>query len=258
VGIGALAIGDVKYHTQHRLLVQMRETPKSVLGFAEAFAAARAFIAESATKAADHAVLALAALSARAGRGRGARRPARGGAGHLRRCRHAALAADWHEVGTPQAMRIDDDKLLAALSALAQRGARWAWIAGSGRRPPRSARTGRGAAAAAGTAPADVRRVREPQEFFRVLEAHGIGFPPLALEPPAAPAGWLGRPAAVVAGRCGVPRPTTARRRPLLAARTARRSDVGHLRRQRPRRRAARLEPADDTIGRRSAVRVRA
>jgi methylene-tetrahydromethanopterin dehydrogenase len=51
VGIGALAIGNVKDQTQHRLLVQMRETPKSVLGFAEAFAAARGFIAESATKA---------------------------------------------------------------------------------------------------------------------------------------------------------------------------------------------------------------
>lgn len=51
VGIGALAIGDVKYHTQHRLLVQMRDKPKSVLGFAEAFATARAFLAESAAKA---------------------------------------------------------------------------------------------------------------------------------------------------------------------------------------------------------------
>ena len=48
VGIGALAIGDVKYHTQHRLLVEMRDKPKSVLGFAEAFATARAFLAESA------------------------------------------------------------------------------------------------------------------------------------------------------------------------------------------------------------------
>jgi methylene-tetrahydromethanopterin dehydrogenase len=46
VGIGALAIGNVKYQTQHRLLVQMREAPKSVLGFTEAFATARAFLAE--------------------------------------------------------------------------------------------------------------------------------------------------------------------------------------------------------------------
>jgi methylene-tetrahydromethanopterin dehydrogenase len=51
VGIGALAIGDVKYHTQHRLLVQMRQAPKSVIGFAEAFATSRAFLAESAAKA---------------------------------------------------------------------------------------------------------------------------------------------------------------------------------------------------------------
>ena len=49
LGIGALAIGNVKYQTQHRLLVQMREATAAVkLGFAEAFAAARAFLAESA------------------------------------------------------------------------------------------------------------------------------------------------------------------------------------------------------------------
>jgi methylene-tetrahydromethanopterin dehydrogenase len=49
VGIGALAIGNVKYQTQHRLLVQMRNAEKAVmLGFAEAFTAAREFIAESA------------------------------------------------------------------------------------------------------------------------------------------------------------------------------------------------------------------
>jgi len=49
VGIGALAVGNVKYQTQHRLLVQMREAEKAVkLGFAEAFATARAFLAESA------------------------------------------------------------------------------------------------------------------------------------------------------------------------------------------------------------------
>ena len=49
VGIGALAVGNVKYQTQHRLLVQMREAQAAVtLGFAEAFTAARAFLAESA------------------------------------------------------------------------------------------------------------------------------------------------------------------------------------------------------------------
>jgi methylene-tetrahydromethanopterin dehydrogenase len=48
LGIGALAIGNVKYQTQQRLLVQMREAEKPVsLGFVEAFATARAFVAES-------------------------------------------------------------------------------------------------------------------------------------------------------------------------------------------------------------------
>jgi methylene-tetrahydromethanopterin dehydrogenase len=49
VGIGALAVGNVKYQTQHRLLARMRtaESPQ-VLGFAEAYAVAREFLAESA------------------------------------------------------------------------------------------------------------------------------------------------------------------------------------------------------------------
>jgi methylene-tetrahydromethanopterin dehydrogenase len=47
VGIGALAIGNVKYQTQHRLLVQMLNAEKPVtLSFAEAFATARAFLDE--------------------------------------------------------------------------------------------------------------------------------------------------------------------------------------------------------------------
>ncbi|HEX3138944.1 MAG TPA: NAD(P)-dependent methylenetetrahydromethanopterin dehydrogenase [Rhizobacter sp.] len=50
VGIGALAIGNVKYQTQHRLLVKMREAEKGalVLSFPEAFAMAQEFLAERA------------------------------------------------------------------------------------------------------------------------------------------------------------------------------------------------------------------
>ena len=48
VGIGALAVGNVKYQTQHRMLVQMREAKAPVsLGFVEAFGTARAFLAET-------------------------------------------------------------------------------------------------------------------------------------------------------------------------------------------------------------------
>jgi methylene-tetrahydromethanopterin dehydrogenase len=51
LAIGALAVGNVKYQTQHRLLVQMCEADKAqVLGFAEAFTVARAFLAEQAAK----------------------------------------------------------------------------------------------------------------------------------------------------------------------------------------------------------------
>ena len=47
VGIGALAVGNVKYQVQHRLLVRMREAEKPVsFGFAEAFAVAREVLAE--------------------------------------------------------------------------------------------------------------------------------------------------------------------------------------------------------------------
>jgi methylene-tetrahydromethanopterin dehydrogenase len=50
VGIGALAIGNVKYQTQHRLLVQMRESQEALnLSFVDAFATARAYIAERAS-----------------------------------------------------------------------------------------------------------------------------------------------------------------------------------------------------------------
>ena len=49
VGIGALAVGNVKYQTQHRLLVQMRGAEKAVvLSFAQAFDVARGFLAEAA------------------------------------------------------------------------------------------------------------------------------------------------------------------------------------------------------------------
>lgn len=47
VGVGALAIGNVKYQVQQRLLVAMREADKPrYLGFREAFAMARTFLAE--------------------------------------------------------------------------------------------------------------------------------------------------------------------------------------------------------------------
>lgn len=49
VGIGALAVGNVKYQTQHRLLLRLRESEKAqVLSFPEAFEVARTFLADKA------------------------------------------------------------------------------------------------------------------------------------------------------------------------------------------------------------------
>lgn len=49
VAIGALAVGNVKYQVQHRLLTRMREAERPVvLGFDEAFATAREVLAEKA------------------------------------------------------------------------------------------------------------------------------------------------------------------------------------------------------------------
>ncbi len=49
LGIGALAVGNVKYQVQHRLLVRMREAAKPVVfSFADAFAVAREVLAEKA------------------------------------------------------------------------------------------------------------------------------------------------------------------------------------------------------------------
>jgi methylene-tetrahydromethanopterin dehydrogenase len=49
IGLGALAIGNVKYQVQHRLLVQMREAAKPVyLGFDAAFDLARGVLADAA------------------------------------------------------------------------------------------------------------------------------------------------------------------------------------------------------------------
>ena len=58
VGIGALAVGNVKYQTQHRMLLRMQQAEKAVmLSFPEAFAVAREFLAEKAAeKAADQTV----------------------------------------------------------------------------------------------------------------------------------------------------------------------------------------------------------
>lgn len=110
------------------------------------------------------------------------------------------FAIEWHAIGEVATMRIDGERFLAALDALAQRGDTRAWIAGSGfDGRPELLDQGARRLPLLGSAADDVRRVRDPHEFFRVLEARGIGFPSTSFEPPADPAGWLVKNA----GGCG-------------------------------------------------------
>lgn len=110
------------------------------------------------------------------------------------------IAAQWLPIGRPDTLRIDGERLLAALARLARRGDVQGWIAGSGF-DGRADLLEQGAARLPliGTAAADVRRVRDPADFFAMLRANGIAHPEVCLQVPASPAGWLLKDA----GGCG-------------------------------------------------------
>ena len=110
------------------------------------------------------------------------------------------FAGEWHGIGEAGSLHIDGDRFLELLSHLAQRGDVRGWMAGSGfdGRPDLLER-GAALLPLIGTAAEDVRRVRDPRQFFAALDRHGIGFPPIRFEPPESPAGWLRKEA----GGCG-------------------------------------------------------
>ena len=134
-------------------------------------------------------------------------------------------------------MRIDGERLLDALGALAQRGDVEGWVIGSGF----EGQTELLAEASAvlplfGTAASNVKRVRDPQAFFAALDRHGIAHPAVQHSALDDATGWLVKDS----GGCGGWQVRAARCRQgpaagaLLSARGARHADVGHLRRQRP------------------------
>ena len=109
----------------------------------------------------------------------------------------------WWPIGEPGHLHIDADRLLSALAMLAARNQSAevvGWIAGSGfeGRPDLLA-CGAALLPLIGT-PADaVRRVRDPQLFFDVLDAQGIAHPPVLATAPTDANGWLVKDA----GGCG-------------------------------------------------------
>ena len=101
-------------------------------------------------------------------------------------------SSQWASIRAPASLRIDAAMLLSALRALAQRGDVIGWIAGSGfEGEPDLLVRGAAVLPLIGT-PADaLRRVRDPQAFFDMLDRQGIPHPPVQMTTPVDPAGWL-------------------------------------------------------------------
>jgi len=105
-------------------------------------------------------------------------------------------ASRWLPIGAPGSLQIDGASVMAALRSLAQEGSDGepllGWIAGSGfEGEPELLEQGAAVLPLIGTAPAGVRRVRDPAAFFGFLAAHVIPCPQVLLHAPEDPAGWL-------------------------------------------------------------------
>lgn len=109
--------------------------------------------------------------------------------GDVDTCRHATA---WSSIGDPATLRIERAPLLAALDALASQGGVEGWVPGSGfDGEPDLLHEAAERLPLFGTAPAAVRRLRDPREFFARLDMQAIDHPEVCFEPPASTEGWL-------------------------------------------------------------------
>ena len=111
-----------------------------------------------------------------------------------------------------RSLRFDAKRLLAAADELCPPGDCAGFVYGSGLegRPALIARLARGRKLY-GNAPGTVRLVKEPTQFFALLDALGIAHPEVRIEPPPDPANWLAKRAG--AGGGSHVRPATRRHR---------------------------------------------
>jgi uncharacterized protein len=110
-------------------------------------------------------------------------------------------SSQWLSIGEPAAVRIDAERLLQALHTLARRGDVQGWIAGSGfDGRPELLERGAALLPLIGTSPAELRRLRDPREFFAALDLHGIVHPPVRFEAPSSSDGWLTKDFAACGG----------------------------------------------------------
>jgi predicted ATP-grasp superfamily ATP-dependent carboligase len=97
----------------------------------------------------------------------------------------------WERIGPPGGLHIDPASVLVSLEALAAQGCVLGWVAGGGFEGlPDLLEQGAAVLPLLGTAPAAVRRVRDPATFFGFLERRGIAHPEVRWSHPAEE-GWL-------------------------------------------------------------------
>lgn len=113
-------------------------------------------------------------------------------------------AAGWQGIGSGAGLEIDGERFLAALRQVAREAERdgdAGWIAGAGfEGRPELVEQGAALLPYHGTAPADLRAVRDPRQFFAALDAEGLAHPAVRFEPPRDAAGWLLKDAAGCGG----------------------------------------------------------
>jgi predicted ATP-grasp superfamily ATP-dependent carboligase len=97
----------------------------------------------------------------------------------------------WLAAGTGAPV-LDGAKVLAGLRRFARDPRVRGWVAGGGFEGlPEVLNEGAEILPLLGNAPANLRRMRDPQHFFATLDHLGLAHPPVSLLPPAEPAGWL-------------------------------------------------------------------
>lgn len=115
-----------------------------------------------------------------------------------------AVCQQWQPLGIPGALHIEADRLLPALDHAAAAGDVLGWVPGTGfEGRPELLAQGAQRLPLIGNDTDTVRRTRDPQRFFGLLEAHGIPHPAWQPTPPAThdATGWLRKDAREAGGR---------------------------------------------------------
>jgi predicted ATP-grasp superfamily ATP-dependent carboligase len=100
----------------------------------------------------------------------------------------------WECIGEPATLRVDPLRLREALRRAATHPGVDGWVPGGGfEGAPELLVAGGTALPCLAIDPARMRRLRDPARFFGALDRHGLPHPPIRLDAPNDPAGWLAK-----------------------------------------------------------------